>query len=159
MLLNDSTYILGVFLLEESDILIRFAMCSDAVELQGLNELFNGKGCTSAENIKDFLGNNNQEIISVASDRGKIVGFCCGQVFRSMCYTEKHGEITELYVLEEYRRKGIAKKLVFFIEAEFRKQGINGIHILTGNDNIEAQCFYRSCGYEDTDEVMLEKEI
>ena len=145
--------------MDNKDVIIRFAEGSDAVELHSLNELFNGDGCTNIEYIKEFLENNNQEIICVASDNGKMIGFCCGKVIKSMCYTAKHGEITELFVLKEYRKQGIAKKLVFFIEIEFKKQEVNGMHVLTGNDNTQAQCLYRSCGYEDTDEIMLEKEL
>jgi len=146
-------------MISKKNILIRFAKSSDAVDLHKLNELFNGEGCTNAECIKKFLESDHQEIICVASDNDKIIGFCCGQVITSMCYIEKHGEITELYILENYRRQGIAKRLINFIESEFKKQGVNGIHVLTGDDNTKALCFYRSCGYTDTDEKMLEKKI
>ena len=139
------------------DIIIRLAKSSDAAELHILNELFNGEGCNSAENIEKFLKQNNQEIVCVATDGKSLFGFCCGQVLKSMCYSEKHGEITELFVLEEHRRQGIAKKLILFLEREFYRQEVNDIHVLTGNDNIEALGLYKACGYEENDEMMLEK--
>ncbi|WP_235550163.1 GNAT family N-acetyltransferase [Paenibacillus sp. Soil724D2] len=50
-------------------------------------------------------------MIAVAEISGKIVGFGCAQSFYSFCYEEPHGEITELYVEEVARRKGIAIEL------------------------------------------------
>jgi ribosomal protein S18 acetylase RimI-like enzyme len=139
---------------------IRLANIYDASELQKLNVLFNGEeGCNEADSIKKFLENNNQEIICVAVDKERLAGFCCGQIFKSMCYKDYHGEITELFILDEYRRQHIAKRLTEFMELAFFERGVKNIRVLTGGDNIVAQYFYRSCQYEETDEIMLEKII
>jgi ribosomal protein S18 acetylase RimI-like enzyme len=140
-------------------LIFRLAQASDALELQRLNDLFNGEGCNEAETIRLFLESNNQEIVCVAVDKDKIAGFCCGQVFKSMCYSDYQGEITELYVLEVYRRQGIARELTKFMEAELIKKGVKNIRVLTGGENIDAQNFYKFCGYDETDEIMLEKSI
>ncbi|MGI6694874.1 MAG: GNAT family N-acetyltransferase [Christensenellales bacterium] len=85
------------------------------------------------------------------------MGFCCGQVFRSICYENHHAEITELFVREEYRRRGVGARLIAFMEAEFYKQGIRHFQLFTGASNAAAQAFYHSCGYRATDEVMFRK--
>ena len=139
-------------------IVYRLATVSDAPELHKLNELFNDEGCNTISDIEDTLKNNSQEIVCVAAEGDTLVGFCCGQFQKSICYPQKTAEITELYVMEERRRLGIGKQLVKLLEGEFVRQGVSGVRVLTGEDNEEAQALYRSFGYElDPDEVMMDK--
>jgi hypothetical protein len=86
----------------ERNMLIQLANNSDAPELKILNDIFNGKGCNTVEEIEESLQKNEQEIVCVAADGNKLVGFCCGQVLKSICYSYKYGEITELFVMEQY---------------------------------------------------------
>ena len=137
--------------------LIRLANNSDAPELKILNDLFNGEGCNTVEEIEDSLLRNEQEIICVADDGNKLVGFCCGQVMKSMCYSYKYGEITELFVLEQYRRQGIGRHLLRATENELNKCGVNHLHVLTGNENAAAQTLYSLCGYIKTSEILFDK--
>ena len=137
--------------------LMRLAKSSDAPELKILNDLFNGEGCNTVGEIEDSLIRNEQEIICVADDGNKLVGFCCGQVMKSMCYSYKYGEITELYVMEEYRRQGIGKQLLMATENELNKRGVNHLHVLTGNENVAAQTLYSLCGYVKTSEILFDK--
>ena len=83
---------------------IRLANSNDVNSLFELNELFNGPGCTTKEQLADSILNNNQETVFVAIIDGKMIGFCCVQLFKSMCYSSNYAEITELFVKEEYRK-------------------------------------------------------
>jgi ribosomal protein S18 acetylase RimI-like enzyme len=140
-----------------TDIIYRLAVPPDAAELLKLNDLFNGEGCSSFTAIEASLKNNTQEIICVAAGGNALVGFCCGQVFKSMCYDVSYGEITELFVMEKHRRQGIASGLMAFIEAEFRNQGINHFQLFTGGENEIGQAFYNKQGYKATTEIMFRK--
>jgi len=137
--------------------LIRLAYCSDAAELKKLNDLFNGEGNNTVEAIKESLSGNEQEIVYVAAEGSILVGFCCGQIMKSMCYSYKYGEITELYVLEGYRRQGVGRKLLGATENELCRRGVKHFHVLTGDKNIVAQTLYMSCGYVITSEILLDK--
>ena len=137
----------------------RVAQLSDAPELNKLNDLFNGDGCNTLEAIEESLKENEQEIVCVAADGNKLVGFCCGQFLKSMCYSNNYAEITELYVMDEYRRQGIGRHLLQFTEDILIKREVKHLHILTGNKNIAAQALYRTCGYADTSEILLDKNI
>ena len=137
--------------------LIRLAYCSDAAELKELNDLFNGEGNNTVEAIKESLSGNEQEIVYVAAEGSILVGFCCGQIMKSMCYSYKYGEITELYVLEGYRRQGVGRKLLGATENELCRRGVKHFHVLTGDKNIVAQTLYMSCGYVITSEILLDK--
>jgi len=138
--------------------LIRLANNSDAAELKKLNDAFNGEGCNTVELIKESLISNEQEIVYVAADGNKLIGFCCGQILKSMCYPSKYGEITELYVMDEYRRQGIGRQLLEATEDELKKRGVNHLHILTGDKNTVAQALYTSNGYVKTSEILFDKD-
>jgi ribosomal protein S18 acetylase RimI-like enzyme len=123
---------------------IRLAQASDAHELKKLNDIFNEGEGNSAEGIEASLRTNTQEIVCVAADENKLAGFCCGQIQVSMCYTYEYAVITEFFVLDEYRRQGIGKRLFMAAEAEFNKRGVIHFHISTGDDNTAALALYRS---------------
>jgi GNAT superfamily N-acetyltransferase len=57
--------------------------------------------------------NKSTELVAVAVNNDKIVGFACAQRFDSFCYNEPQAEITELYVEEAARKKGVATLLIF----------------------------------------------
>ena len=137
---------------DEILIQIRLARISDALELKKLNDLFNGVQSNTVEMIERSLEENKQEIVCVASQSGgnanKLVGFCCGQIIRSMCYSILYGDITEFFVIEEYRcQDSVEARLIEQIESEFDKRGVNHLHHIIGRDNLQMQELYCSLGY------------
>ena len=140
------------------DIQIRKANLSDAPALYRLNSAFNGS-CTTEELIIDSLQNNKHEIVLIAFVNGAPAGFLCGEICRSMCYKTPHGSISELFVENEYRRQGIAAKLIHEIETEFREMGVIVVDINTSADNHSAQTLYKSCGYIGKTKMVFRKNI
>lgn len=141
------------------EIVIRKAIISDAEELFRLNEDFNDKGVTQLSLLKKSLLNNDQEMVFVALVNNKIVGFCCVQIFKSMCYSKYYAEITELYIDKNFRRMGIAAKMFEFIEEYFKDENIGGYQLFTGEDNHVAQSFYEKQGYVKSSEIMYRKRL
>jgi len=135
----------------------RLAVPGDALELKKLNDLFNGDNCNSLDRIATSLMRNPQEIVCVAEESGQLVGFCCGQIFKSMCYDTNYGEITELFVLEACRHQGVGQALLGFMESELKKMEIKGFQLFTGKENKAAQAVYLASGYEETPEIMFRK--
>ena len=130
---------------------VRLAHFPDAFELKKLNDLFNGENSNTVEAIEKSLEENHQEIVCVAVEFdgkvSKLVGFCCGQIIRSMCYSILYGDITEFFVKEEYRHQDIERQLIEQIEREFDKRAVNHLHHVIGKDNLPLQELYRSLGY------------
>lgn len=135
---------------------IRLAQASDAEELKKLNDLFNGEDSGTVGEIEKSLAENTQEIVCVAAkvdgNTNMILGFCCGQIISSMCYSILYGDITEFFVIEEGRQQDVEKQLIEFIEMEFDKRSVNHLHHFIGKDNLPAQKLYHSLGYADTSE-------
>ena len=138
---------------------LRLAQPSDAADLFWLNRKFNGEDSTTRELIENSLSNNAQEVVCVAVEDGTVVGFVCGQLFKSMCYRSHYAEITELYVRDEYRRRGIGSRLLAFIEQHFIEMGIRDFQLFTGQSNTGAQALYEASGYARSDELMYRKRL
>ena len=124
---------------------IRLAQVSDAPELKKLNDIFNGNDNNSVEGIAKSLETNDMEIVCVVADGDKLIGFCCGQIQKSMCYSYDYAVITEFFIDEEYRRQGIGKRLLLATECEFNQRGVTHFHVSTGGDNMAALALYHSC--------------
>ena len=137
----------------------RLARGADAPELLKLNGLFNGSGCNTVKAVAESLEGNGREMVCVAAEGKTLAGFCCGQIQQSICYSYPFAEITELYVTDAYRRQGIGKQLLVMMENELFKRGVKHLHVLTGRENHIAQALYRSYGYGDTSEILLDKSI
>ncbi|MBP1989608.1 ribosomal protein S18 acetylase RimI-like enzyme [Paenibacillus eucommiae] len=140
------------------DARIRLASPSDANELSRLNQEFNGGDQRPAADIIESL-NDSAELIAIAEIGGKVVGFGCAQSFRSFCYSGLQGEITELYVAEAARRKGIATSLIFYLEECLKKRGVKSVKVLTGRRNHAAIKTYEQCDYHKDDELLLKKKL
>ena len=136
----------------------RLATYEDAEQLELLNDEFNGKGETSIENIRNSLLHNNQEFVVVEQIDDELAGFICVQLKKSFCYDEYMVEVTEVYVKEKYRKKGIAKNMITFAEKYcIKNYPVQKIEILTGKDNAVAQIVYDRLGYKDDNEMHLSK--
>ena len=140
--------------------MIRIANENDAQQLAALNDEFNGAGETTLEHIRDSLKNNRQEIVFVDDENGVLTGFVCFQLKKSFCYDDYMPEITEVYVRPEYRKKGIAGRMISFAEEYCGgSYPLHKFELLTGWDNSAAQALYNKLGYEDDKELHLSKRI
>ncbi|GAA3408190.1 GNAT family N-acetyltransferase [Paenibacillus hodogayensis] len=140
------------------DARIRLAGPSDANELSRLNQAFNGGDPRPSADILESL-NDSAELIAVAEIDGRVVGFGCAQSFRSFCYNGLQGEITELYVEEDARRKGIAASLLLYLEENLEKRGVKSVKVLTGRRNHAAIKTYEQGNYRQDDELLLTKKL
>ncbi|WP_408894736.1 N-acetyltransferase family protein [Paenibacillus taichungensis] len=143
--------------MKEENIYVRWANENDAEELLKLNDAFNGVG-TTMEDVKESLALSN-ELIALAVIEDQAVGFACAQYFKSFCYRGLQGEITEMYITEVARRRGLATLLIAFIEEELRERSVTSIKILTGQRNEMAIKTYEKSNYTRTEEVLLQKKL
>jgi len=140
------------------DIAIRKAQVCDIPDLLRMNSILNTDGCSTAKHMEESLLHNRSEIVLVAIHNGTAVGFVCGQLHPSICYSNGMlCEVSELFVCENYRRMGIATKLVKELECEFEKHGALEIFLQTGKRNLNAQKFYENSGYAVRERVVYLK--
>lgn len=138
--------------------MVRLAAADDAAQLARLNNEFNGPGDATVESIRDSLIHNRQEVVIVEEEDGILAGFVCVQLKKSFCYDEYMPEITEVYVNPDYRKRGIARRMIRLAEAYcIGKYPLQSFELLTGKDNVSAQSVYRGLGYEEDGEIHMAK--
>ncbi|MBL8062193.1 MAG: GNAT family N-acetyltransferase [Anaerolineales bacterium] len=98
------------------------------------------------------------ETVILAKIAGEAVGFALVRVVPSVLYAAPHAELTELYVMEEYRQRGIASELIAFAEQVTVQKGARSIFVQTGDDNTPALALYKKHDYEEYD-LTLKKRL
>ncbi|HIB91670.1 TPA: N-acetyltransferase, partial [Candidatus Poribacteria bacterium] len=90
----------------------------------------------------------------VAEVDNGIVGFASLRLVSCLFYDTPHAELTELFVQEAYRRRGIGRALIAHAERLACEGGATELLVLTSFTNHEAQSLYHAMGYEDDDLAM-----
>lgn len=134
---------------------IRKATLEDVDALKQLNYEFNDVIVTNENIIRGIK--TGDEIIVVATVNNLPIAFACAKITRSICYNYNDAEITEVFVRYNYRKQGIARAMIKFIENIFEENNVNHIGILTGTKNFSAQNLYKNCGYNMKEKVMMVK--
>jgi GNAT superfamily N-acetyltransferase len=119
---------------------IRVATPEDAPELGRLNAAFNGVQEPPERLAARLADPKCVETPIIAQVEGRAVGFACLRLVPSLCYDPTYAELTELFVEEACRRRGIGQALVAYAEQ---------LVLLTGLGNAQGQAFYRALGYAD----------
>ena len=132
-----------------TELSIRLATETDAAELARLNGLFNGATLTPAEQADHLRAAARTERALLAWVDGRAVGFTCLRFARLITTALPYAEVTELFVEEAFRRRGIARALLTEAETLARALGAPGVILFTGLKNASAQAFYRAVGYHD----------
>ena len=73
---------------------------------------------------------------------------------------EYHGRdafIDELYIEPQYRRQGIGRRAMQFIEERARELGVTAIHLEVDDGNDPASELYRRSGYQDHERYLMTK--
>lgn len=139
------------------EVCFRLAAAEDAEELKRLNDAFNGPGANSLEGIREGLLRVDAETVFVAELEGRLAGFLCAQLLRSICYSVFYAEITEIYVEGPSRGRGVGLGLMRFAEDYYRGRGIHDFQLFTGAGNSTAQRFYERAGYRREADILYRK--
>jgi GNAT superfamily N-acetyltransferase len=78
---------------------------------------------------------------------GHAVGFACLRLIPTLFSAAPYAELTELFVEAAYRRHGVGRALMRFVEAEAQAAGATELFLLTGFKNTGAHHFYHATGY------------
>lgn len=111
---------------------------------------------------KYFMRRLTEEIscVFVVEDGGKIVGYLAGGELGNISWRNfsKMGDLDNMFVLEEFREKGVGRMLYGAFVDWCRRRGIKNVRVGTLVKNEEAVAFYEKMGLEGY-ELFLEGEI
>jgi len=94
----------------------------------------------------------------VAEEEGHVVGFmlCMLEPNIAVYKERKIGVISDVYVKEERRMKGLAKKMFDFAAKWFKKNKVRTVRLNVAADNLEARAAWRMLGFES---FMIDKRL
>jgi ribosomal protein S18 acetylase RimI-like enzyme len=130
-------------------VIIRKATIADYNQLMNLYNLFVGDDRFSnkdADSFKEALANNNN-FLYIAADSNKLVGFMAFSIKTVVRYSQPITTLDEMYVLGQYRRKGIGKQFMDVLETKSKDLNCRGIFLESGKDLKTAHQFYKKLGY------------
>ncbi|HKE11766.1 MAG TPA: GNAT family N-acetyltransferase [Myxococcota bacterium] len=87
---------------------------------------------------------------------GPALGLCVARIERAPLLLDepRRGQISELYVREEARRKGLGTALAQTALAHGRTLGVRRIEVRVSTRNLEGQSFWRALGFADFMDVL-----
>ncbi len=88
------------------------------------------------------------ETLVVAERDGDILGFASLRLVPSLD-TTPYAELSDLFVARPYRRQGVGRRLLEFVEKRARERGADRLVLTTGLKNVDARWFYRAEGFVD----------
>lgn len=131
------------------NITVRKCMISDAAKVRELSRKALGFDYPEEEfeaNIRRLMGSPSN-IICVAENNGNFIGFAHASDF-DVIYGPKLKVLRAIAVEEDYRRCGVATKLIEAIEDWAKATGAQGIRIYGGSERHAANSLYKACGYD-----------
>lgn len=123
----------------------------DCASIRLLDELYSiEKKCFDEEAFSkeqiSYLLRDYNSLSYIAYINDKIAGFIIGliEIERNQFF----GHIITIEVMTQYRRKGVAQRLLREIETGIKNQGINECRLEVREDNIAAIKLYEKIGYK-----------
>ncbi len=145
-----------------NSITIRAAQSNDLEQLDKLMyRLHDFHHCHARESMKTaseiaqqksiaLYMNDPDSLVYIAELKGHIVGFITGQFCELISPISKPvqmGSIDELFVVEEWRKQGIAERLTKKISVTFEEYGVKKIFVEVWHFNHNAVNFYHKQGF------------
>jgi len=87
----------------------------------------------------------------------ELAGYVILTLGYSFEYRGREAFVDELYVEEKFRRRGVGRRAMEFVEERARELGVNAIHLEVDRVNDAASGLYRRAGYVDHDRYLMTK--
>jgi ribosomal protein S18 acetylase RimI-like enzyme len=129
--------------------LLRDVRENDAEAIAQLITEFTHLTTTAAEVRQRLARSQGIDHPILAELDGGVVGFASLRLVNYLGEDSPYAEISELFVTERYRRRGIARALMTELEKRARAAGASSMAVLTAADNDTAIALYRAMGFEE----------
>jgi len=87
----------------------------------------------------------------------EIVGYTVLTFGFSLEFHGRDAFIDELYLCEPYRKQGLGRKTISFLEEICKSYGVDALHLEVERENTNAQGVYRRIGFKDHSRYLMTK--
>jgi len=101
----------------------------------------------SQKTLVDFLSNDNYGIVDLILIDSHIVGYVCITYGYSLEYFGRDCILDEIYIVPQYRRKGIGSYVLESVERQLNERAISAIHLEVFDRNEYARDFFVKHGF------------
>lgn len=109
----------------------------------------------SERNLNEFICNKSLGRLWIIDVDKNSVGYVVFSFGFSFEYQGKDAFIDEIFIKEEFRRRGIGTKTMEFIEIKAKEFQIKAIHMEVEKDNQKAKRLYLKQGYSGNNRELL----
>jgi ribosomal protein S18 acetylase RimI-like enzyme len=141
--------------MSKTHILIRPLRASDITDVMqlhrelGWNPAFKADGSTLRQRLEALI-TEESALLLVAEIKGKVVGYIHGEIVTYLLFAGRDMLVSELFVMETARGRGVGKALLSAIESEAVRQKCFRISVLNSRQRESyKRGFYPSLGYEE----------
>lgn len=115
----------------------------------GWNPAFKADGSTLKQRLEALI-TGESALLLVAELKGKVVGYIHGEMVNYLLFAGREMLVSELFVMEGVRGRGVGKALLSAIESEAVSQKCFRISVLNSRERESyKRGFYPSLGYEE----------
>ena len=100
--------------------------------------------------LKNYMQEDDKKILVAQIDNSKIIGMISMVFLSRLNQNTSEMYVPELIVSQNYRSKGIGKKLINFSIELGKEKKCHRIRLESGNQRIESHNFYKHLGFEDS---------
>jgi len=111
---------------------------------------------STEEEIKNRIGylcKKDLSFLVVAEEEDNVVGFISYEHYETVYYVPGIN-ITGLVVSHEFRKKGIGKKLLNYVEEYAKSKSLSFVRLNSGIQRKDAHSFYKNNGYDNIKEQI-----
>ena len=100
--------------------------------------------------LKNYMQDDDKKILVAQIENSKIIGMISMVFLSRLNQNTLEMYVPELIVSQNYRFKGIGKKLINFSIELGKEKKCHRIRLESGNQRIESHKFYKHLGFEDS---------
>jgi ribosomal protein S18 acetylase RimI-like enzyme len=109
--------------------------------------------------MRDLLSDSSLGMVLLAGNKNTTIGYLVLAFGYSLEYHGRDAFLDEFFIDEDYRDKGVGKKMLVRAENAAKKLGIKAIHLEVTRHNDSVIPFYRRAGFQDHDRYLMTKRV
>ena len=106
-----------------------------------------------------LLRNRRLGVVWIMRDEIEAVGYLMLTFNFDLEFGGFEGLVTDLYIEERYRGRGLGERALEVVDDYCRSQGIGTVELQVIEDNEEAQAFYRKIGFTRLNRIVMAREV